>query len=157
MSVEHPDCRQTIYCPRGSLSGCGVGNDKHRITLHARFAVRLVQWCSITAVAPVKFMLQSQFLKGSNLSAQVGVCACDQPVVKSHFSGTFHFIIQMTSSKIRSPSNPGNPRCELDPGLPHRQTPGSHYHWPLPSEEATGQDVLMHAGKSATNYSIFLL
>ncbi len=31
------------------------------------------------------------------------VRACDQPVVKSHFSGILHFIVHMTSSKIRSP------------------------------------------------------
>lgn len=65
----------------------------HRITLNAAFVVRLGWWCYFYfAIALFE-----------NLSAQVGVCACDQPVVKSHFSGILHFIIQMTSSKIRSP------------------------------------------------------
>lgn len=93
ISVEHPDWRQSIYCAEGSLSGCGMRNNMHGITLHAAFVVRLARRCYFY-VAIALFV---------NLSAQVGVCACDQPVVKSHFSGILHFIIQMTSSKIRSP------------------------------------------------------
>lgn len=78
--------------------------------------------CPVPAATLIVLMLQSQFTKWSNLSAQVTAGACenvwDQPVVKSHFSGILHFIIRMTSSKK---VHPLSPRWELNPGLPHHR------------------------------------
>lgn len=86
-------------------------------------------------------LLQSwQLLKKRLVCSCRGGCACDRHVVKSHFSGILRFIIQMTSSKIRSLRQPLSSQMWTWPSPP--SAPGSHYHRPLPSEEATGQDVL---------------
>lgn len=129
VSAEHPDS-QSIHCSKESLSGKECEATLNYLLLRY-FSACLAQRCSITVVAT--------FEKETCLHRS-GVCACDRHVVKSHFSGILRFIIRMTSSKIRSPRQPLSSQMWTWPSPP--PAPGSHYHRPLPSEEATGQDVL---------------
>lgn len=87
--------------------------------LQRYFSTHLPQRCSITVVAT--------FEKETCLHRS-GVCACDRQVVKSHFSGILRFIIQMTSSKIRSPQQPLSSQMWTWPSPP--PAPESHYHRP---------------------------
>lgn len=73
-----------------SISGCGMGTNMHSIPPCVIFLFSIVVFYYICG-------------KLWKLVCTSGSLSADQPILKSHFSGILHFIIQMTSSKNCSP------------------------------------------------------
>lgn len=100
ISVEHAEYLQIIYCPREQSSGCGRPHETSCSICSVFCMVLSYYSCSSYHIIVVIFWKGASCRYWLQLvCVNVCLCVCDQPVVKSHFIGILHFIIQMTCSK----------------------------------------------------------